>query len=349
MDIASLGGIERVVCNLSTALIENGFQIRIISLFKSNDCIKYPISSEVNIIYIYNFNIINYRLNFLRFLFSKNFKKYISCNSITISTYSVFSILIAIFRRKTSKSVIASEHSAFSAHSKIIQVLRLFFYRYLRNVVVLTNYDFLTFSRYLKNVVLIPNAVTDFKTDKQFSKKNYQSEFKCIAVGRFSKVKRYHLFIELAAHVFQLNRQICFELIGSGPELDFYKALVLKYGGMINIKITDSNNNISNLYNSASILIITSETEAFPMVLIEANSFGIPVISVECPIGPLEMILDNFNGYKYPEQDFIRLASDKIVELFNDRQLLSWLSEASVKSSLLFTNSNVVDRWVSIL
>ena len=168
-------------------------------------------------------------------------------------------------------------------------------------------------------------------------------------MGRFSKVKRYHLFIELAAYVFQLNHQVCFELMGSGPELDVYKTLVLKYKGMINIKITDSNNNISNLYNSASILIITSETEAFPMVLIEANSFGIPVISIECPIGPLEMILDGSNGYKYPEENFISQASDKIVELFNDRQLLGRLSEASVKSSLPFANSNVVDRWVSIL
>lgn len=49
----------------------------------------------------------------------------------------------------------------------------------------------------------------------------------------------------------------------------------------------------------ATSLILTSEYEGFPMVLLEAMSRGIPCISSDCPVGPANIIQDGKNGWLF--------------------------------------------------
>lgn len=60
--------------------------------------------------------------------------------------------------------------------------------------------------------------------------------------------------------------------------------------------------------DEADCLVLTSRAEGFGMVLCEAISFGIPVISANCPIGPKD-IVNYDNGFLYPMGDIKQLAS----------------------------------------
>ena len=42
---------------------------------------------------------------------------------------------------------------------------------------------------------------------------------------------------------------------------------------------------------------MTSRFEGLPMVLLEAQSYGLPIISFDCKTGPKEVVSDNYNGY----------------------------------------------------
>lgn len=45
---------------------------------------------------------------------------------------------------------------------------------------------------------------------------------------------------------------------------------------------------------------MTSRYEGLPMVLLEALSYGLPIVSYDCLTGPREIVSDNINGYIIP-------------------------------------------------
>lgn len=97
---------------------------------------------------------------------------------------------------------------------------------------------------------------------------------------------------------------------------DFYGSINLETKTrLLNIASEKTINNISfngfyddvwNHIDKADALILTSKYEGLPMVLIEAASRGIPLISSDCPMGPKE-IINNNNGYLYMPGDVKQL------------------------------------------
>ena len=73
------------------------------------------------------------------------------------------------------------------------------------------------------------------------------------------------------------------------------------------------------LFKNADIFILPSFTEAFPLVLLEAMQFELPVIST-CVGGIPEMIIDNESGL-LAEPDNAQMLAEKISILLNDKVL----------------------------
>lgn len=62
------------------------------------------------------------------------------------------------------------------------------------------------------------------------------------------------------------------------------------------------------LVDYADCLVLTSRSEGFGLVLAEAISFGIPVVSSDCPVGPRE-IVSKENGFLYPMGEVKQLSA----------------------------------------
>lgn len=98
-------------------------------------------------------------------------------------------------------------------------------------------------------------------------------------------------------------------IVGDGPDHLKLQGLANELGIQSNLEWLGWKTNPWAHINEASALVLTSESEGFGLVLVEAMSRGIPCISSSCQVGPLEIIQEGINGWLYPPLDIHRLTS----------------------------------------
>ncbi|ADC88774.1 glycosyl transferase group 1 [Thermocrinis albus DSM 14484] len=92
-------------------------------------------------------------------------------------------------------------------------------------------------------------------------------------------------------------------IIGTGPDEQKLKNLASKLGISERIRWLGFKEDPFSHIEEATALVLTSRWEGFPMVLVEANQRGIPVISSDCRSGPKDIVINGVNGYLYREGD----------------------------------------------
>jgi glycosyltransferase involved in cell wall biosynthesis len=93
---------------------------------------------------------------------------------------------------------------------------------------------------------------------------------------------------------------------------------------------------------------MTSRYEGLPLVLIEAEAMGLPIIAFNCETGPREVVLDNLNGFLIPPFDK-HTFSVKLQQLMADQELREKMGQQSLINSRKFTRSSIVKQWTEIL
>lgn len=96
----------------------------------------------------------------------------------------------------------------------------------------------------------------------------------------------------------------------------------------------------------ADYLVLTSNFEGFPMVILEALSRGLPVISSNCPSGPSEIIKSGGNGFLYPLNDIDALIKILKHEIYH-RTLMN--QSEIVESIDSFYKDKYIDNLINII
>lgn len=108
------------------------------------------------------------------------------------------------------------------------------------------------------------------------------------------------------------NKNYKLKIIGVGDSYDFYNYLIKRYKLQQHIDFVDLwFTNPWDFIDEMDCLILSSNFEGFGMVIAEALSRGIPVISSNCPVGPSDLIIDGKTGYLYEIGNLLELK-DKI-------------------------------------
>lgn len=131
-------------------------------------------------------------------------------------------------------------------------------------------------------------------------------------------------------------------VIGDGDDAPRLKELAISLGISSRVKWLGWVHDPWNEIKEASALVLTSESEGFGMVLVEAMSNGIPCISSDCPTGPAEIVSDGENGWLYPPQDLGQLTT-RLQNIVNDPTVLP--TATTVRASIAkFSTDSVLSE-----
>ncbi len=138
-------------------------------------------------------------------------------------------------------------------------------------------------------------------------------------VGRLTAQKDWSAFIHIAKAVLLQRSDVHFVLAGSGEAHDLLSAQIRQYGLTQWVTLTGHMNHIACLYSATDILLHTSIWEGMPYALLEAMSFGIPVVATAVP-GNTDLIFPGQNGYLFRPGQY-QEAAQHILSLLRDEQL----------------------------
>ena len=207
--------------------------------------------------------------------------------------------------------------------------------------VVLTNED-KTYWGDLKNIVVIPNA-NSFVTDRIALLENN----KVLAVGRYDYQKGFDDLIKAWQIVYKSNPDWILNIYGHGPLKNKFEQMIFDSGLEDVIFLQEPTRDIENIYLTHSILAMTSRYEGLPMVLLEAQNCGLPLVSYACKCGPSDIIKDGVNGYLVAEGDINSIAQ-KLIHLIQDQKLRKLMGTKSKLNSASFSEHEIMKRWTSL-
>lgn len=209
-------------------------------------------------------------------------------------------------------------------------------YYYLNN---LQNYS--TSSTLIYNAPFDTNSEPDNLEDKSLI-----ARFNCIHVGRNSPEKRPQIAFEVAKRVSLLfPNEIFFTMIG-----DFSEYEEEYESSNINI-VTNLKDAVEIIpfYKKANALILTSETEGFPMVIAESMFFG--VVPITTAVGGIpEIVKDNYNGIlinnKEKDIEVIEEMVEKISLIFQNNDQINLISKQAFSTAKeYFSNKNFMNKY----
>lgn len=116
------------------------------------------------------------------------------------------------------------------------------------------------------------------------------------AVGRIDKDKCFDELIDIFSKVLKECPDEILNIFGDGPERKKLESKVIEKGIQNNVFFRGKSNDIMNEYAKHKFFIMTSSTEGFPNVLLEALASGCVCVSSNCDFGPGEMIVNGENG-----------------------------------------------------
>lgn len=172
-----------------------------------------------------------------------------------------------------------------------------------------------------------------------------QKSNRVIFVGRFSKQKGIIDLFRIWKLVNRKHPDWHLDLFGDGEMRSYVCSEANRLG--MNIHINKSNNNIYEQYINSSILVLTSVYEPFGLVIPEAMSCGLPVVSFDCPYGPEEIITDGVDGFLVKNRNVEDFAS-KVCALIENQSLRIQMGQAAIMSSLRYRAEMIMPQWEAL-
>lgn len=208
-------------------------------------------------------------------------------------------------------------------------------------LVLLTQHDAESWAGLTKTVV-IPNSLPFYPQQGS----NCQNK-QVIFVGRYNEQKGLEYLIDTWKKVHFCHDDWTLHMYGAGEQEAMLKHLIHKVGLNDTVIVHQPTQQIMEKYLESSIFLLTSRFEGFGMVLIEAMSCGLPVISFNCPWGPADIISDGEDGYlvEYLNTDE---AAQRVCQLIENPFLRKEMGALARQNVQRYERDTVMRQWINL-
>lgn len=344
-------GSERVTALIANLLAANGHAVTIVSICGDNTC-YYTLNDSVKLVTLFLEPTLDNRQHFLEI--RNRLSKYFNNNKVDvcIDIFSSLCLYTIPLKKKYHFRELTWDHICFQDNSGMRSIGRKLAARRADQIITLTESDR---QSYIKAFPNCKQRVTNIYNPSPFQNTKYPGsnnrEKVVIAVGRLTAQKRFDRALRIWKNVEAVHPDWSLHIIGQGEEEGELKHLKDSLG-LTTVKFDGQIEDMASIYKRASLMISTSETEGLPMVLIEALSFGVPIVSLDYHNGPRDIIENGINGLiavgDSPD-DQTSLMTKQILELIENGSERDRMSFAAWKSASRFDVSEIAGKWDSVL
>lgn len=194
--------------------------------------------------------------------------------------------------------------------------------------------------------VYLPNFLEHFPENPY----RYPREKTVLAVGRLHEVKRFDLLIRLFAAVHRQYPDWKLRIVGDGEERETLEATIQKLHAEDYVNLTGKKDaaGVEEEMLRASVFAMTSRSEGFPFVLLEAQSCGLPVVAFDVRVGPGFVVQDGVNGYLAADMVYEDFC-EKLASLIKDEELRRKMSDAAIAHAAGFSREKVGEMWYTLI
>ena len=360
------GGIESCIVNLANLLVDN-YDVKIFVTYKLYQENIIPIDSRVKIVYLT-------KLKPNKEEFKTALKKF---NVIRVIKEGLKSIHILILKRLTMIKALKNDDADITISTRIYYNNLLGKYGHGLKIGWEHNHHhgylryinkFIKSCKNIQKVVLVSNSLkSDYSTS--FKKNNISCECiyipnfidnmpvshsllnnnNLVSVGRISKEKGFEDLVDVYKIINDNLSNTYLNIIGDGVEFKNVKDQInyLNLNSQVKLHGFQKKDYINNIYLNSSLYLMTSYTESFGLVLLEAMSYGIPCVAFSSAEGANDIIIDGVNGYLIQDRNKEEMAK-KVVYLLNNRDILNKMGLNAIDTLKKYDKYKIKNEWIKM-
>lgn len=345
------GGIERVIATLAnkfsefldvTILVKDAAFSHyplsdVVKLESLDNEIKLDLDSKINRIVQAGKNVISSRNKLRRYLLNNHFDYFYIAHPLNALEFHL--------AKRINKKVIVTEHGGIDAYNAIYKGIKKWLYPKSQTYVVPTKTD----TKLYEEMGLPSMYIPHFRSELKYLK-SPQDKQKALTIGRMTEAKRQWILIDLWDKIVHDHKILNWQLniVGDGNLKAQYLKKIEKLKLEEYVKVLLPKQEVEDFYKDASFFLLTSKSEGFGMVILEAMSFGVPCISYDCPSGPRDMISDNVNGFLIKMDSFEGLKS-AVLEMINNKDKMLTFGDRAYQASKNWDDESILVKWKKLL